>query len=167
MNGTVEAGMTTAFGKVMPVQIVEFDGPWAAIITAGGTRATVKRSSLKEAPAPERTLVQNRDRVTEVGMYNTGTDIYKVQAAKESGNLYAKRLVPIGGQRLSENDERVRWEFQYAAGAIRDLKPEQRMTLEAAKAFGIKFGVCCVCGAFLKDATSVANGIGPVCAGRL
>lgn len=103
-----------------------------------------------------------------VGMYRTedGT-IYKVQAAKQTGSLYAKRLVQIGGQRLTEGDDVVHFEFQYDRGAVFTLRADQRLTLEEAKAFGIRYGVCCVCGAFLKDAKSVAEGIGPVCAGRI
>jgi hypothetical protein len=99
------------------------------------------------------------------GMYRHDGEIFKVQRGRESGNLYAKRLVEIGGKRLADEDERdVHFEFQYAAGAIRMLTADERMTLDEARAFGIRFGVCCVCGASLKDADSVRNGIGPVCA---
>lgn len=106
--------------------------------------------------------------VTECGMYRTADgSIYKVQKSKEAGHLYAKKLTPIGGQRLSEEDKVVRWEFAYERGALRALTPAMRMTLDDAKTFGIQFGVCCVCGAFLKDAKSVASGIGPVCAKRV
>lgn len=93
--------------------------------------------------------------------------IYKVQRAKKSGNLYAKRLTVFTGQRLTEENNVVNFEFQYEAGSIKQLTAAMRMTLEQAKSFGIKYGVCCVCGAFLKDAESVAAGIGPVCAGRV
>lgn len=124
--------------------------------------ASAAIDQLLKAPAP--TFAG----VTEVGMYrNPAGDIFKVQASKQTGNLYAKRLVAINGQRLSEEWSVVQWEFQYDAGAVRSLTPAMRLTLDEAKAFGIQFGVCCVCGATLKDATSVANGIGPVCATRL
>jgi hypothetical protein len=56
--------------------------------------------------------------------------------------------------------------FIYSAGAMRVLTPEMKMTLEEAKQFGIETGICCVCGAYLTDAKSVAEGIGPVCAKR-
>jgi hypothetical protein len=106
--------------------------------------------------------------VTEVGMYRDPAGaLFKVQASKESKNLYAKALTPITGKRLTEEDEIVGWEFTYAPGAVRSLTPAMRLTLEEAKAFGIRYGVCCVCGATLKDATSVANGIGPICATRI
>lgn len=106
--------------------------------------------------------------VAEPGMYRdpAGT-IFKVQKSKDSGRLYAKRLQPIGGRRLTETDETVRFEFAYDKGAIYRLDASQRLSLDDAKAFGIRYGVCCVCGAFLKDAVSVAAGIGPICSGRL
>jgi hypothetical protein len=108
------------------------------------------------------------DPVTEPGIYRTAdARLFKVQRSKESGNLYAKELVAIGGDRLTENGETVQWEFRYAAGAIYRLTATERVTLEQAKAFGIQYGVCCVCGALLKDAKSVAAGIGPVCAKRI
>lgn len=89
--------------------------------------------------------------------------IFRVQKARGSENLYAKMLVPSTGPRLSEADEVVTWEFEYAPGAMRLLKDMVRMTEEQAKAFGIQYGICCVCAKGLKDATSVALGIGPVC----
>lgn len=115
-----------------------------------------------------RTAPANTTTVTEPGMYRTADGaIYKVQKSKEGQGLYAKRLTPITGERLNEADNIVGWDFQYAPGAIKTLKASERMTLEEAKAFGVQYGICCVCGKLLKDATSVAQGIGPVCAGRV
>ncbi len=96
------------------------------------------------------------ERVSDEGMYrNAEGDIFRVQRSKESGNLYAKRLDIIDGG------------FVYEAGAIRNLKPSDRMTLDDAKAFGVQYGICCVCGALLTNEVSVAEGIGPVCGGRV
>lgn len=90
-----------------------------------------------------------------VGMYQLANgDIYRVQASRETGNLYAKRLDLIDG-------------FVYEQGAIRKITASDRMTLEQAKFFGVETGFCCVCGIFLTDPKSVANGIGPVCAKRV
>lgn len=106
--------------------------------------------------------------ITAEGMYRDAEgQPVKVQRSRQSGHLYAKRLVRIGGERLTEADEVVRFEFQYEKGLLFRLTPADRMTMYEAKAFGIRYGVCCVCGAPLKDATSVAAGIGPVCAGRV
>lgn len=102
---------------------------------------------------------QASPQVTEIGLYRAddGT-VYKVQAARQSGHLYAKRLVVIEHGQAS---------FEFEQGAIRKLRPEQRMTVEQAAAFGHQFGVCAVCGATLTDPVSVERGIGPICASRV
>lgn len=41
-----------------------------------------------------------------------------------------------------------------------------RLTLEEAKDFGLKTGVCCCCGAILTNPESIALGIGPICRGK-
>jgi hypothetical protein len=89
----------------------------------------------------------------EVGMYQLGGEIYKVKRSEESGNLYASVLVGT--------------KFEYARGAIRTLTPEHRLSLEQAKAYGVQYGICCVCGRLLTNEVSVAEGIGPICSGRL
>ena len=90
-------------------------------------------------------------------------DIYKVQFNKGKTYKYAKVLRPIGGTRLNENDERVKWEWGYVPGDINKLRPYQRMGEEEAKNFGLKYGICAACGRTLTDADSVERGIGPVC----
>lgn len=103
----------------------------------------------------------------EDGMYqdpNSGT-IWKVQYNKATGDgrhLYAKRLHV---EQIAENEWHCH--FAYEGGAIRDIKPEWRMTLEQAKTFGALYGVCCVCGRTLTDEVSIEEGIGPICGGRL
>ena len=100
-----------------------------------------------------------QERPFEQGMYRTANgDIFRVQKSRESGNLYAKRLViDIGGVAS----------FEFESGAMRFLKASDKMSLEDAKAFGVETGICCVCGAFLTDERSVAEGIGPVCRERV
>jgi len=90
-----------------------------------------------------------------VGMYRTPDgEIYRVQASRETGRLYAKHLDLING-------------FEYEAGAIFKITASDRMTLEQAKLFGVETGFCCVCGILLTDPKSVQAGIGPVCAKRV
>lgn len=104
------------------------------------------------------------------GMYvDAQGEVWKVQAAQGSGNLYAKALTRIGGERLTEDDSVVRWEFTYAPGAMGVVRAAttRRMTLEEARAFGTRTGTCAVCAKHLKDAKSVAAGIGPVCIKRV
>ena len=95
----------------------------------------------------------------EVGMYRKGGEIYRIHRSRESGRLYAKRLVL---DLLAKREA----SFVYDRGAIMLLTAEDRMSLSEAKAFGVETGICCVCGAFLTDPKSVAEGIGPVCAKR-
>jgi hypothetical protein len=87
------------------------------------------------------------------GMYYgaDGATVYRVQAAKGTGNLYAKMLGADG--------------FEYVPGAIR--KVARRMTLAEAEAYGQATGTCCVCARELTRADSIARGIGPVCASRV
>lgn len=95
------------------------------------------------------------ERVTEVGVYrNADGDIFRVQKSRETGNLYAKKLDILDGG------------FLYVQGAMRFIKPSDKMTLDEAKAFGVQFGICCWCGATLTDPVSVEQGIGPVCVKR-
>lgn len=103
--------------------------------------------------------------VSEKGIYQTANgEVFKVQESKTNpGKFYAKRLQACSGQRLTEAETRVQFEFVYAPGAVYALAPEQRMSLDEAKQWGVRTGSCCVCGAYLKDAKSVSLGIGPVC----
>lgn len=101
------------------------------------------------------------------GMYKSGEDIFKVQKTRDGERLYAKRLVQIGGRRLVDaTEEVVDFEFEYAPGAMRSLTLADRLPVEEAKALGLRYGRCIVCGRHLKDAYSVQNGIGPVCIKR-
>jgi hypothetical protein len=109
-----------------------------------------------------KTPVQKSAKVTqarvelEAGIYRVEDTIYKVQKAVHgSGDMYAKVLVVDGPGEAR---------FEFAAGAIRNIRPEHRMTLDEAKQFGHVYGVCCQCGATLTDENSIEAGIGPVCA---
>jgi len=95
--------------------------------------------------------VQTNESLSE-GVYQVGETVYKVKRS-QSGYLYAMVLTEDG--------------FQFERGAIRNIKPENRMTLEEAKAYGRQTGTCCQCGRELTNETSVREGIGPVCGGRI
>lgn len=104
----------------------------------------------------------------EVGMYQTPDgDLYKVQESRESGKLYAKKLVRLDTPRELKGGKVRTHEFAYEAGAIRKLTADMRMTLEQAKRWGQRYGTCCVCGATLINSTSIEEGVGPVCGGRV
>lgn len=82
------------------------------------------------------------------------TNIYKVQrAVNGSGRLYAKVLDPETG------------DWIISRGAITEIRRAgKRLTLEAAKDLGHLYGRCIACGRTLTDESSIAAGIGPVCA---
>lgn len=92
------------------------------------------------------------------GMYRdpASGSVWKVQAGRDSGNLYAKVLRVLDGGAV----------FDYDAGAIRRIRPEWRMTLEEAAEFGRATGVCCCCGRELTNPASIEAGIGPICAAK-
>jgi hypothetical protein len=119
------------------------------------------RPTTGEAPqlAPQRPASAPVGRV-EDGIYRTADGvIWKVQTSQTSGHPYAKRL---------HVDEPGRpGTFVFTPGAVNRLRPDQRLTLEDAKAFGDLYGMCCVCGRVLTDEKSIAAGIGPICAGRI
>lgn len=105
-----------------------------------------------------KTELAGTDRKAAEGMHRLDGHIYKVQVAVHgSGNLYAKKLV------RGEDDT---WSFEYESGAIRRLSDATLMSLEDAKEFGALYGVCCVCGRILTNEASIADGIGPICAGK-
>jgi hypothetical protein len=85
-------------------------------------------------------------------LYEREGEIYRT-VLSGAGNLYAKIWTEDG--------------WDYAAGAIRDLRPEHRMTVERAEELSVRFGRCIRCGRVLTAEESVARGIGPVCASKI
>lgn len=90
-------------------------------------------------------------------------EIYQVKLNGQKTRMYAKKIVEIRGERLTEGDDVVQIEFEYAPGAIYNIRPEHRMSLEKGKALTIRYGKCLCCSRKLKAAKSVERGIGPVC----
>ena len=138
------------------------DGKWAADHPA-------------DCPTKPVTVAVPVARVTSDGIYRTpdGT-VYKVQEARQgNGRLYAKRLElsTCGGgcghpTTVQPDGTHAHGHFEYAAGAIHQLTAAMKLDKDAAAAFGRLYGVCVRCGADLTDETSIAAGLGPVCAGR-
>lgn len=109
-----------------------------------------------QAFSSEPTPAPVRRPVTEDGFYYHDGAAYKVQVAVHgSGRLYAKLFDVESGT----------WE--YAAGAIKKLSADEKMTLSQARAIADEFsqlyGTCFICGKTLTDETSIEIGMGPVC----
>jgi hypothetical protein len=102
--------------------------------------------------------------VPDEGLYVLDDErIVKIKSNKAGTGRYASVWVEIGGHRLTEAGEYVNGEWEYAPALRSFCKPERRMTIEQAKAFGVLYGKCAKCGRHLSDAESVERGIGPVC----
>lgn len=162
-------------GRLKALPSLPIDYAEAAEFAAFGREQTSEYLGGQESHRTAQTPV-----TLEAGMYQMDETIYKVQLAVHgSGNPYAKRLVKTDRCRECDGVEEYdhdgvtghkydpKWTFEYAPGAIRELRPEHRMTLEEAKAFGALYGTCCVCGRTLTNETSIEEGIGPICGGRV
>lgn len=110
--------------------------------------------------------VGNPEGVTEEGIYESSGVIYKVQRSKESGNLYAKRLVEIGGQRVTDAGTFLNAEYEYVPGVLFKLRATDKLSVERAEELTLRYGMCIRCSRYLKDAKSVLRGMGPVCASK-
>jgi hypothetical protein len=90
--------------------------------------------------------------------------IVKVKANRDKSRTYALRWTPINGERLTEAGTRERGEYVFEAGLVQTVAANGRkMTLTEAKAFTLRYGVCCRCGRKLVAAESVERAIGPIC----
>lgn len=116
--------------------------------------------------APYDRAAQDAGEALQPGVYRRNGAIFVVKPNRAGTALHARRLVEIGGRRLTEADTVVQIEFRYEPGAIRELRPQDMMTLEEARPFIIRYGRCIFCNTRLRDATSVERGVGPVCARR-
>ena len=136
----------------------------------GGDKIDVRNASdligwLLSLPKVEQaaaTLANGSNPATDEGVYMLGDEVVKMKRSK-AGRLYAMRLVEIGGSRLTEMGEVVNFEWQYSPDLTRQVSKEHKMTLDQAKALGIRYGRCMRCGRRLKDAASVDRAMGPVC----
>lgn len=109
----------------------------------GGAKATI----LTDHTAPE----------LEDGFYELpdGRLVKIIHAVHGSGRQYGKVLNTATGG------------FDLLRGAVKLVRDGgTALTLDRAKELGHLYGMCIRCGATLTDETSIANGIGPICAQR-
>jgi len=111
--------------------------------------------------APERAT--EPEAPVQPGVYEVEDEIFVVVQNRTKTQVYAKRLTESPSPRVTEAGTFVDFEFAYAPGALRRIRPEHRMTLERARHFLVRYGRCVRCGRALKVAESVERGLGPVC----
>lgn len=120
----------------------------------------------------------NSDPVTEIGIYRNELGIFKVNLSKNSGNLYAIKLVSNGfdcggcdnGEFCGANcKETYSWNYdETPKGAIYKLHSADKLnlSLDEMREFGAAYNYCGICGKPLSNEISVKLGIGPVCGNR-
>lgn len=111
-----------------------------------------KRELPREGDPWSRPAGQPEDYLEERRMYRHAGRVYRVQRSQTSGRFYALEQLEDGST-------------QYAKGVVRLLEPKDRLTLDQAKEWGQRTGVCCECGRTLTNPESIELGIGPVCRG--
>lgn len=116
-------------------------------------KVTASAKIRKYAPMPEVRSIFAAAPAIDEGMYRVGDDIFKVYRTRETNRLVTKILTEDG--------------FEYTGmKPLKSIKPEHRMTLDEAKAYGKVTGTCCNCGRKLTNEESIEAGIGPICAGK-
>lgn len=105
--------------------------------------------------------VSNRNKAgqTKPGFYKNEQGIFKVTPARTSDRTFAHQL-------LSLPQEAPEWTYM-GLGRRFIGEYDSKLTLEEAKEFGHAYGHCLICGRLLTAEQSVADGIGPICAGKL
>jgi hypothetical protein len=99
------------------------------------------------------------------GVYLRNGELFVVKLNRQRTRVFARRVVEITGsaRRVNEDGDRVRVDLVYAPGVVQRLRPADRLSLEAARPFLVRYSNCMVCGTALRDAVSVLDSIGPVC----
>uniref|UniRef100_A0AAU7J802 Helix-turn-helix DNA binding domain protein n=2 Tax=unclassified bacterial viruses TaxID=12333 RepID=A0AAU7J802_9VIRU len=136
----------------------DFDIPAIAQIIADANIGTASMRSVSVAidtlmSKPRKPIAHEDGAAVSEGYYFVNGLIYKVQASKSTGNLYAKVFSEHG--------------YEYAPGAMRLIPTATRLTLDQAAEAGVRTGRCVICAKELTDPDSVERGIGPVCAARV
>lgn len=147
--------------------------PWSLSIKEAGISIDKLLKMPKRANAPANAGKASAV-LTEDGIYrNPKTDqIYKVQWNRAGGDgrrLYAKLLV-VDNEWERDGDGNVinegKAHFEYASGAMRDLRPEWKLDRDEAARYGQLYGICVRCSSPLTDEESIAAGLGPICRGK-
>ena len=103
---------------------------------------------------------RNKNDQTIPGFYKVDGFVYKVTPARSSDRTFAHQL-----QEQIPN-EAPEWKYMGLAKRFVPMYAD-KLTLADAKLYGTTHGYCMICGRLLTAEQSVADGIGPICAGKL
>lgn len=145
------------------VNLCYADSPRPQRRVIGHVAVQLSDGKLRQSPVYEsdfKTVKTELWTASDAGMYKDPQNggIYKVYASQQSGRILCKQL------KIDKFEKKGR--FEYLGMASRFIRRDWQLSLEEAQKFGKIYGVCCMCGRTLTDETSIANGIGPICAGK-
>lgn len=147
----------TTPGHATPQELKEFG------LIAAPDGASLGEGKPRDYTDPKALIAKRIERFNsdslEAGIYLFQDQIFKVQRAIYGSNhMYAKLLV--------KGENGAKSGFQRAPGAIRNLRPEHKMTLDQAKQFGKIYGCCVRCGRILTKESSIDQFMGDWCASQ-
>ena len=157
-------------GHTQSIEVKKKNGQTSTVDVNGieheDRRVAILRPVQYDKPSDGNGDKQEVDPDLEAGVYETDDGIFVVKP-----NRRRRGSTPSGwssctagqGDRVNEEGDAVRIEFEYDRGAIFNIKPDDRMELERAKELAIRYGRCINCGRKLEVKESVERGIGPVC----
>jgi hypothetical protein len=138
-------------------------------ISKHGWTPVASTQPVPQATAPVAAPQASKPAVTTPGVYFKDAVIYVVQPSRKNpGRLYAKRIVE-SPERLNDAGNVVEFEFVYDAGAVWKLTDDDKMSLEDAHYFMLRYGRCLKCKRSLKAAKTLKTAeetgvmVGPVC----
>jgi hypothetical protein len=121
----------------------------------------------RPAPAASQPSTTPHQFVT-MGLFEKDGTVYLVQPNKAGTRVYAKRLVE-SPPRYTAAGEVVDFDYEFDPGAIYKLTEADRMTVERAMYYAVRYGKCMKCKKVLKAAKTVQTVaetglmLGPVC----
>jgi hypothetical protein len=151
--GADRAARIARFEQMLPTMTKQFASALIGDLVVAAVDRTPIETTIREAAF---TLTP--------GVYEVNGEIFNVKWNQRKTNMYAQRLAELPNvSRLAVSGDEVHFEFEYAPGVIKRLRPHHKMSIERAEELTIRYGRCLVCGRRLKTAESVKRGIGPVC----
>jgi hypothetical protein len=152
----IQSLMEAVYGKDMAPEAME------AFMESEPTKAdaSAKITALKEAKSAKAAPTSKGATTSAIpnGVHMIDGYIIRIRTSK-SGNQYGERLLT----QIEQEEHGTEWSYE-GRKALKGASAATVLTLAQAKAFGVAYGVCAVCGARLKDIDSIEAGIGPVCA---